>query len=238
MYRHIFRDCRCLRMYFGHDPKLHIEVSMLCKTFGVGLDVGDSDDAFLFRLSLWFFSLYVGLSSARLYRLSSWLRKGSYEPRSISLRVFDWAIWYECWAPAHSWSRGEPWWMRWTWHPLDTFFGRMQHSVRDVVSSTATVIPMPEKAYPCVVVIQEEVWKRSRLPWASTVLRRAHIDVPGGVPFPGKGENSWDCGDDATHSMTCPAETVEQGVARFVESVLRDRRRYGGSVNWQQAAAA
>ena len=127
--------------------------------------------------------------------------------------------------------------MQMCWHPLDTFFGRTAHS-EEVIGTTSTVIPMPEKAYPCTVIMKRETWKRPRLPWASYRHIRAHIECEDGVPHPGKGENSWDCDDDATFGLCCKADTVEEGIGKFVQSVLRDRRRYGGSVNWQQKAAA
>lgn len=239
MYRHlIVESWREYRMWIGHRPRLHVELNLFSGSFHFGIEVegGGGDDDIMLTIAPVLFSLYIGLSARWLSRLCEKLLKGSYEPRSTSLRIFDRAIWWECWAPSHSWSRGEPWWMRWTWHPIDTFYGRTKHSEREV-SRTQTVIPMPEKSYPCVVVMKAETWQRPRLPWASAKVMRAHIDCKEGVPFPGKGENSWDCGDDATYSMCCPAKTVEEGIARFVESVLKDRRRYGGSVNWQQKAA-
>jgi hypothetical protein len=48
------------------------------------------------------------------------------------------------------------------------------------------------------------------------------------VPFPGKGENSWDCGEDASYGFGCAAETLEEGIGKFVASKLRDRGRNGG----------
>lgn len=48
------------------------------------------------------------------------------------------------------------------------------------------------------------------------------------VPFPGKGENSWDCGEDAIMGAGADEPTPEAAVASVVKSALRNRRRYGG----------
>src|SRR5690606_25314615 len=71
-------------------------------------------------------------------------------------------------------------------------------------------------------------WKRPRWPFA-TRIRRVQIDMDKDeqIPVMGKGENSWDCGEDATYGITVAADTIEAGVAKLVESILRSRRRYG-----------
>jgi hypothetical protein len=68
-------------------------------------------------------------------------------------------------------------------------------------------------------------------------MRRANLDIERGVPTPGKGENSWDCGQDATYGLTCPASTVEEALASLRASVMRDRERYGGK-DWKPEAVA
>ena len=239
MYRHlIVESWRHYRFWLGMKPCLHVELNLFSGRFNFAIGVGTGqDDDVSFRFAPLLFSLYIGLSSASLHRLTRWLLAGAWEGRNTELSIHDATIRLELWAPCMSWSSREPWWMRWKLDIVETIFGRTQHTEREI-SRVETVIPMPEKSYPCLVVMKSEIWKRRRLPWASQKIVRAHIDCKEGVPHPGKGENSWDCGDDATFGLTCPAETVEQGIAKFVESVLRSRRRYGGSVNWKQEVAA
>lgn len=153
--------------------------------------------------------------------------------RAVSLYIHSGMLWWRLWTNPDEWHSKTPRWRDGNFSPMDFFFGRTDYSTRDL-STTETVVPMPERAYPCTVRLFESTWQRPRWPWPQRLVR-ADVDVPGGIPHPGKGENSWDCGEDATYSMTCPATTVEQAVARMVESVLKDRRRYGGSVNWESA---
>lgn len=157
------------------------------------------------------------------------------ESREISIRIFDWAIWWDIWRdPMGGWSRDVPRWRDGSWHPLDTFFGRHKYARREL-STTQAQVAMPEGAYPCTVKLTEDSWKRPLLPWRRRLLR-AHVEMQKSVPHPGKGENSWDCGEDATSAMTCCAATVEEAIARMTESVLNSRRRHGGSVNWVPSA--
>lgn len=125
-----------------------------------------------------------------------------------------------------------PRWRYWSVFVDDLLFGKAKYSTR-VLSSTETVVPMPEKAYPATVTITEATWQRPR--WFTERRIRAEVEVPGGVPHPGKGENAWDCGEDATHSLTTLASTAEEAIGKFVASVLRDRAKYGGR-NWRPQA--
>lgn len=87
-----------------------------------------------------------------------------------------------------------------------------------------------EADYPATVILTTDTWKRPRWHWP-LVVERAEVDVPGGVPIPGKGENSWDIDDDATFSLVTPASTVEEAVQKFYDTVNERRARYGGR-NW------
>jgi hypothetical protein len=63
---------------------------------------------------------------------------------------------------------------------------------------------------------------------------RAEITPDKPIPVPGKGENSWDCDDDASYGMTCAAQTPAEAVAHYSASIQRDRQRHGGN-HWVPA---
>lgn len=234
MHAHGNREGRSLRwwLHFGRNSTFHTEFYLFSGRFAMEVKIGGEAELLIVFAPV-LFSLYLTLDCGWTRTLREFLLKDSWEPRAIGLRIFDWAIWLECWAPTGSWSSREPWWMRFTWHPLDTFFGRMKHSEREI-SRTDAVISMPEKAYPCTVVMKAETWKRPRLPWASAKVTRAHMECEEGVPVPGKGTTSYNCGDDAIYSMCCQAESVEQGIARYAEDAQKTRLRYGGK-GWRAA---
>lgn len=88
-------------------------------------------------------------------------------------------------------------------------------------------IRMPEGDYPATVTVVQETWKRPRA-WWSMKLVATDTQVPNPPQFAGKGENSWDCGDDgyyASHSRS--AKTVEDAVEQYRLSVLDERKRHG-----------
>ena len=64
-------------------------------------------------------------------------------------------------------------------------------------------------------------WKRR---FSTKVSDGYEIDMREGVPFPGKGENSWDMGDDAYYGFG--GETIEKAVSHIVAEV--QKRRYDG----------
>ncbi len=159
-------------------------------------------------------------------------------PRRIELSLHDAAIWWSIWSDAMEWRANDPKWMSGNWHPLDMFFGRHQHKERTIEEREVS-IPMPERGYPARVRMAVETWERPRWPWwpMRTEIVRAHIEIPDGIGMPGKGENSWDVGDDATYGMTCEARNVEDGIGKLVAGVLRDRQRRGGSHTFMPSEA-
>lgn len=150
--------------------------------------------------------------------------------RQIGVRFFDGALWLDLWRNDDNW-RSNDWRTRpIVIRPVDILFGRMKHSDQKLSDHEATV-SLPDGQYPVKIEMTLVKLKRPRWPFA-THFKRARIELLKPIPIPGKGENSWDIDDDAIMSMTCNVETVEQAIAKVVESALRDRRRYGGSLEW------
>lgn len=167
---------------------------------------------------------HIDLSRPHQY----WMTNG----REIGVRVFGGAIWIRLWHdPMESRSR-DPWWWEITIHPVDLLLGRHQHS-EEVLETREIIVPMPEGVYTGRCTMKLETWKRRR--WFAKRLIRAHIDMNEGqgVPFPGKGEDSWNCGEDATHGLCTVARDPVEAVAHLFESVMRDRARYGNGFLWR-----
>lgn len=207
---------------------------------------GDEDFGFHWSLGVpWLFTFYLTVAG---FRPVVWLARlllpkqpekygglhGYNDEREIRIAIHDWEIWWTVWrASMAGWSRQVPRWRDGNWNFLDTLLGKQSYSTRDL-KTVETVVPMPEGCYPATVRLFESTWKRPR--WFASRLVRADVKVERGIPFPGKGENSYDCGDGALHGLTTKADTIEEAIAATVESALRSRRRYGGSVDWQPSA--
>lgn len=96
------------------------------------------------------------------------------------------------------------------------------------------LVPMPEGCYRATVT-REETTRVYRL----GIARREtwfwlRVDRPGGIPFAGKGENGWDCGDDGLCGIG--GETPEEAIGRAVASALKSRGRYGCASHLRGAA--
>lgn len=149
--------------------------------------------------------------------------------------IFGDAIWFKWWRDdvGQGWSNKDSLWKRkeFNFNPADFFLGHEKHSSRDI-NKTPVVVSMPEKNYEGSVRLFESTWKRPRWLFSRRIIR-TELELKEGIPHPGKGENSWDCGEDCTYGMTAPCNTVYEAIAQMVESVMRNRQRYGGSVNWK-----
>ena len=170
--------------------------------------------------------LWVGLTHRRLARLIG------HKEREMSLRFFDGAVWWSLATPVNEWSSKTPRWRHGSWHPLDTILGRQKYSER-TIDTRRVPVPMPEGVYEATVRMYEAERRRPRWPWPRRILR-ADVKPDKPIPFPGKGENSWDCGDDATYEMTTNARTPEEAVGHLVATVLRDRKQRGGGYGWDR----
>lgn len=126
------------------------------------------------------------------------------------------------------WSRAATW-AGWSWRLRprlkDRLLGRTVYT-GERGSPVGIVVPMPEGEYRGTATRVAETWRRPR----SLRVRREvawDIDVPAGIPVPGKGENSWDCDDDAIYSIHMRGErTRSDAIAEFQSNVLRTRARY------------
>lgn len=73
-------------------------------------------------------------------------------------------------------------------------------------------------------------WKRR---FRTIERENVRVEMAQGIPVPGKGENSWDCGDDAYFGFG--GATVDEAVAHIVKEAKKERARYGGP-NWRPLA--
>ena len=181
--------------------------------------------------------VWIGLSGIVPYR---WLERRKpngdtdYDSRVFEVNVSAERFTWEFWARDHHWSRSDPWWMHQSKTWRDLFFGRHE-TTSETIASGSTVVPMPERAYPAR-------WETTRYTHRHTaplgrlrdrllgvrVHDRTDITPDTPIPVPGKGENSWDCGDDAIWSSSQPGASVHKAVAGLVESALTQRSRHGG----------
>ena len=170
-------------------------------------------------------TLSVALVVASLHL--SWSRFHFRNPREFSFRVFSWATWLQFWAdPMGGSSCRDPWYSKmWVFHIDDFVLGSHKTSREPIGEPKAVLIPMPEGGYQGTLTFERLTWKRPR--WFAKSTVRADVEIPGGIPFQGKGENGWDCGDDGLYSSSFPCTDEPAAIGKVVSSVLESRGRYG-----------
>lgn len=132
---------------------------------------------------------------------------------------------------------------KYRWSPRNLLLGRAVHRETPLGVEVETVVPLPEGCYPAKVTFHRDSVKRARWPWPIRDQVVAQVVTEDYMPWPGKGENSWDMDDDGTkghHTVIGPGRIgddvgnldVARAVAETVAYVLRQRAKYG-SVNWK-----
>ena len=127
------------------------------------------------------------------------------------------------WHDDSGWTKDKFKWQHISFSPIDVLFGKSKYSKRDIEAVTRTVA-IDGVEHVLDIRLFESIFKRPRWPWAKRIMR-ADINPRVPVTIPGKGENSWDCGDDAIHSLTTPCDSVDEAVVKFVADVLKARKR-------------
>ena len=207
-------------------PTEHIMISF-------GINGGDSNDELTFSFGCGLFALWLSLKfhSFTVGHWSEYTDKKFFinEEREFDLYYFNRALWIRLWGdPMGGWSRDMSWHLTSHCFRFDDFlFGKQIYSEKDITSGEI-FIPMPEGCYKANFRQYIGIWKRTRLPF-KTQRMMFTIDIPKGIPHEGKGENSWDCGEDGTYGLTAQSLTVEKAIGEVVSCVLKSRKRYGHS---------
>lgn len=208
--------------------------------FSLGTGTGQDDEDFsasisLGRLGSWYFNAHNLPPFSWLKHLGG--RKFPYD-RQLSLHLNNGLISWHLWTATMGYHEGRRWrdrswnWQRFIgWHP--------EHISWETLEVVRTVVPMPEGTYDATVELERGTWRRRRLfAWMPKVHHfTGEITPDKPIPVPGKGDNSWDCDDDAIYSSSGPYSTVHQAVAALVDSVYRQRTRYGSGPEWRASKA-
>ncbi len=141
--------------------------------------------------------------------------------RTTGIAIHNWAIWVDIWNDDSWGGKHKPKWQDFCIHVDRLLFGPQRYGTRDMSTERIYVL-MPERPYPATVRLFESTWSWPRLRRSRRMIR-AEITPDQPITHPGKGENSWDCGEDATFSMTCPAATAQEAAAILARNILSER---------------
>jgi hypothetical protein len=215
-------NCFHIEWYFG-SRKCALTAEFSNRSF--------SEDAILLHFAIPFIlNFYFGVERADWVKSLPGIGKGWQDgTREIGFSWYDGYLSLMLWCrDGNEWNRGDRWWhfkQPIMWNPTDFFLGRDKYSDENLEVGTINIV-LPEGEYEAIYRLFRSTWKRPRWPWPRHLLR-GEIEVDRGVPVPGKGENSWDLDDTAIYSMTCPAATKEEVAAKYIEAVMKKRKKYG-----------
>lgn len=150
-----------------------------------------------------------------------------FEPAEFEIAYHDGILWltHPWMRNDGSWVSADPWWKRkpLALHVVDWLIGKSR-CTHTKGSSFQAVVPMPEGSYLATATPETYVWRR-RWYWPTRRRDSVSLSIPGGIPFAGKGESEWNCGDDGLQGVS--GSTTEDAIANAVRSVLEARRKHG-----------
>lgn len=227
------------RCWIGNQPQLTFSISIPSSFWHIDIDLcqnGWQEEAIGFSIATPLCAIWIGLESRWLYKILEPITKRKDQKytngRTIGLSIHSGSIWVSLWDDPME-SRGkDPWWWHFTITPMDILFGKAKHSETTEQEGNC-VVTMPEKDYAGTYKIFWSYWKRPFSPFVKK-LRRISVEIPEGIPIPGKGENSWDCDDDATFGVTMPLpehQNIHDACKQIAFNALKDREKRAG-LSW------
>lgn len=241
------------------SPGISIEASKSNGHYGFGITLGGEERDLMFNAGLPLLgSVYVSFRGWTPNRVRSWLRKRA-EARAQEL--CEGASYQKVYAYQLDWfglgvttglslfedhltlrifsdnDRTHGWY--WSVFLKDAVLGRETYTTTALTTFKETV-RMPEGAYDANVKVSK-VTRTRRFTGTKRSLRFS-VEVEEGVPMAGKGENSYDCGEDATYSISFPeiaddvlnnANLVTLAASyaeQFAKAVCETRQRRQGHV--------
>lgn len=228
-----YLDESCRRVF-------NVEYHVPSHHYGIAFRANHNDEPLHASFNCGLFGVYLSVSLPIFAKLRDAIIKAwpldrqsySFSGRDFSITFHDHAVWWSVGADDMGWSSGTPRWRHGGWHPLGH---NMRQGEPELLEERPILVPMEERSYRGKAKLERTRWGFTKLPrMFDRIDYHVTIDMEKGeqVPFPGKGENSYDCGMDGAFGMSCRASSIEEGVGHLVGSVMRDRKRYGGT-NWK-----
>ena len=234
MFTHSSREKHGVRWWWhlsteGKHKCIGIEFYWWSPRFGVSL--GTDEDGWNISIRLPPFAIYVSLDGLGLWQpqekhVFTWDNNREVwlpSRRESDFYIADWRMSFTPWGRWGEWRRVDPWWIRGVSVDLkDLLFGRLTYEAEELALVPCDV-PMVEGNYPAVAKVQRVTRGRTR--WFKRTGQEVQLNIPKGVPYAGKGENSWDCDDDGLFGIG--GDSVAGATLNAQNAVNERRQRYG-----------
>lgn len=161
-------------------------------------------------------------------------RKHTPYDREVRFAIHDGKVWLTLWSPSMDWSQGD---RNYNFDIEKFLLGETRYSAKETDHGLfQTQIEKDEPMYTGTYTAKICTWRYSRFPFIAISRPTYKLDITNGIPVPGKGENSWDCGEDAIYSISTGANDLYEATEKLRESVNRTRLQYGGA-GWRPSGA-
>lgn len=234
MFTHSNREKHGIRWWWhlssGTRPRV-IAIEFYWWSFRFGATVGTDDDGWNLSLRVPPFALYLSLDGLGLWQpqekhIFTWdNNREVWLParRECDFHIHDWTIRFTPWGCWGEWRTADPWWVS----GVSLDLARLVLGQRVYVASDVALVPcsvaMPEGSYPAVATVRSVTRGYQR--WFKRTRNETTLDIPNGIPFAGKGENSWDCDDDGLFGIG--GSSIGDAISRAQASVSESRKRHG-----------
>lgn len=231
MFFHACREPHGVRAWwhFRRPACLRVEFYWWLPHFGISL--GTDDEGWNISIKCPPFALYLSFDGMSLWQpsrvcIATWDNNRAFtipDEREFHFSIAEWTLRLALWSRTWEWRSEDPWWIRGISLDLKDFvLGRVKHE-EQLLGRVDCAVPMPEGTYSAVATIHHVTRKRRR--WLAQASIEVWLEIPKGIPYAGKGENSWDCGDDGLFGIG--GDTVQDAIERAQASVTKSRKRYG-----------
>jgi hypothetical protein len=163
--------------------------------------------------------------------------------RCYGFYTYEWALSWKWNQRINESLSGGPWWKQFYFRIDDFFLGRTEYMTHDLMDAENVAFKLGGKEFIMDSVRwYDATWFRRRIPLSlyGKKMVRAEMKINKPPMRSGKGENSWDCGDDGTFGLTTTWEherptwlnkkqMTKLAVQDYVTEVLKDAKRYGSS---------
>lgn len=234
--------------HFGNDYRryLRIEFAGFRCNPGIAIDANGSEDetTFSIRMGLALYITLAGFIPRSWYaRDKNVFSSSGYVTgdREVEISWHNWGVHWSIWMPPHEWNSTDSKLRRGHIYFDRILFGKHKCEFKDLETEQHTIY-FVEGPYNVRVTKKQRVdsWPR-RLTRKSIAyqVEAGYYNNDGKwiqrpVPVEGKGENSWDCDENAIYSSHFPARDMKNchDAALYFEADMRkDRVKYGGK-NW------
>lgn len=211
--------------FYVGNHSFHLQVCKHTSSYGASFKWGGQETLLAGDLTAWLGIFWSWSPPFSWKRRVPWSGKYNEIEREIALSWHGGILWWSFLCPTMGSSRDR---FHRAFHVSDWLLGRPRYSrqvLEDGIPVSITVGQWDgDGPYTGTAQRIHSEWQRR-----FSTTRRDDFEVsmePPGLPFPGKGENSWDCGDDGIYGFG--GASLESAIERAVTHVKRDRERYGG----------